>query len=327
MTLSTPAEHPFAQFVRILGKGKRGARSLTREEAREALGMILDGRVEDAQLGAFLMLLRHKEESSEELAGFTEAVRERLQVPSLRVDLDWPSYAGKKRHQPWYLLAAKCLAGHGVRILMHGGGAHTAGRLYSEQLLAALEIPLCHDWLQVEQALERGHLAFIPLGAWMPVLQRMIDLRNTLGLRSPIHSLVRLLNPLNADCILQSIFHPGYQETHREASRLLGDRAIVIKGEGGEIEVNPDVVAHLYGCDQGEAWDEEWPALSTHRHMKPEQLDPGFLRAVWDGREGDAYGHLAVLSSMALALRALGKNREEAFKEAAHYWATRNESI
>lgn len=231
MTLSTPAEHPFAQFVRILGKGKRGARSLTREEAREALGMILDGRVEDAQLGAFLMLLRHKEESSEELAGFTEAVRERLQVPSLRVDLDWPSYAGKKRHLPWYLLAAKCLAGHGVRILMHGGGAHTAGRLYSEQLLAALEIPLCHDWLQVEQALERGHLAFIPLGAWMPVLQRMIDLRNTLGLRSPIHSLVRLLNPLNADCILQSIFHPGYQETHREASRLLGDRAIVIKGE------------------------------------------------------------------------------------------------
>lgn len=101
MTLSTPAEHPFAQFVRILGKGKRGARSLTREEAREALGMILDGRVEDTQLGAFLMLLRHKEESSEELAGFTEAVRERLQVPSLRVDLDWPSYAGKKRHLPW----------------------------------------------------------------------------------------------------------------------------------------------------------------------------------------------------------------------------------
>lgn len=100
MTLSTPAEHPFAQFVRILGKGKRGARSLTREEAREALGMILDGRVEDTQLGAFLMLLRHKEESSEELAGFTEAVRERLQVPSLRVDLDWPSYAGKKRHLP-----------------------------------------------------------------------------------------------------------------------------------------------------------------------------------------------------------------------------------
>ena len=109
MILETPAEHPFAVYVRILGKGKRGARDLTREEAREAMGMLLDGKVEEAQLGAFLMLLRHKEESAEELAGFTEAIRQRLPTPSVAVDLDWPSYAGKKRHLPWYLLAAKAL--------------------------------------------------------------------------------------------------------------------------------------------------------------------------------------------------------------------------
>ena len=111
------------ESIRILGKGKRGARSLTREEAREAMGMLLDEKVEESQLGAFLMLLRHKEESPEELAGFTQAVRERLDAPALNVDVDWPTYAGKKRHLPWFLLAAKCLAQHGVRILMHGGGA------------------------------------------------------------------------------------------------------------------------------------------------------------------------------------------------------------
>ena len=65
LTLATPEEHPFAPFVRILGKGKRGARNLTRAEAREAMGMLLDEKVEDTQLGAFLMLLRHKEESPE----------------------------------------------------------------------------------------------------------------------------------------------------------------------------------------------------------------------------------------------------------------------
>gem|GEM_PF-4474068 len=97
LVTETPAEHPFAQFVRILGKGKRGARNMTREEAREAMGMVLDEKVEDTQLGAFLMLLRHKEESPEELAGFTEAVRERLTAPPLAVDIDWPTYAGKKR--------------------------------------------------------------------------------------------------------------------------------------------------------------------------------------------------------------------------------------
>ncbi len=326
MILETPAEHPFATFVRILGKGKRGARNLTREEAREAMGMLLDGQTEDTQLGAFLMLLRHKEESAEEMAGFTEAVRARLHVPALSVDLDWPTYAGKKRHLPWFLLAAKALASSGLRILMHGGGAHTAGRVYSEQLLETLDIALCRDWSQVGEALDSRGLAFIPLGDWMPQLQRMIDLRNTLGLRSPIHSLARILNPLGATCGLQSIFHPGYQAVHREASQLLGDTAIVIKGEGGEIEVNPDANSQLHGTAEGENWDESWPALSPMRHVKPERLEPSHLLAVWNGEAEDAYGELAVISTMALALRGLGASREAAFEDAKRRWATRHTS-
>ena len=323
----TPAEHPFAQFVRILGKGKRGARSLTREEAQEAMGMLLDEKVEDTQLGAFLMLLRHKEESPEELAGFTLALRERLKAPAIRVDLDWPTYAGKKRHLPWYLLAAKCLAQNGIRILLHGGGAHTAGRLYTEQLLEQLQIPLCGNWASVEQALDQGNLAFMPLGAWAPQLQRMIDLRNTLGLRSPIHSLARILNPLGARCGLQSIFHPGYQGVHRDASGLLGDNVIVIKGDGGEIEINPDSPSHLYGSTGGVSWDEEWPALSAQRHVKPASLDPQHLNAVWRGEVVDSYPQLALIATMALALRGLGTPREQAFELAQQYWDARDPSI
>jgi anthranilate phosphoribosyltransferase len=270
------------------------------------------------------MLLRHKEESAEEMAGFAEAVRERLQAPSIAVDLDWPSYAGKKRHLPWFLLAAKALANSGVRILLHGGGAHTAGRLYSEQVIGLLQIPLCRNWSEVEHALQAQHLAFIPLGDWMPQLQRMIDLRNILGLRSPIHSLTRILNPLSARCGLQSIFHPGYQAVHREASQLLGDTALVIKGEGGEVEINPDATSHLYGTANGENWDEDWPPLSAQRHVKPESLQPQHLQAFWRGEVEDAYGRLAVLSSMAVALRGLGIPREEAFKQAQQRWDARN---
>lgn len=323
LTLETPAEHPFAQFVRILGKGKRGARGLTREEAREAMGMLLDGKVEQTQLGAFLMLLRHKEESPEELAGFTEAVRQRVQAPPIAVDLDWPSYAGKKRHLPWFLLAAKCLAKNGVRILLHGGGAHTAGRLYTEQVLEQVQIPLCRDWASVASALDEHCIAFIPLQDWAPRLQHMIDLRNTLGLRSPIHSLARVLNPLGARCGLQSIFHPGYQAVHREASRLLGDTAIVVKGDGGEIEINPDATSHLYGTAHGQDWDEEWPQLSAQRHVKPASLDLQHLLAVWRGEARNSYGELALVSSMALALRGLGQTREDAFTQAQHWWDQR----
>lgn len=327
LVTETPAEHPFAPFVRILGKGKRGARNMTRAEAREAMGMVLDEKVEDTQLGAFLMLLRHKEESPDELAGFTEAVRERLHAPALAVDIDWPTYAGKKRHLPWYLLAAKCLAQNGVRVLMHGGGAHTAGRLYSEQLLGLLGIPLCRNWQTVGQALEQQNIAFFPLGDWAPQLQRMIDLRNTLGLRSPIHSLARILNPLGARCGLQSIFHPGYQGVHRDASSLLGDHAIVIKGDGGEVEINPDTLSHLYGTTNGQPWDEEWPALSERRHVKPAILDPQQLVSIWKGEIEDSYPQLALIATMALALRGLGMPRAEAFAQAEEYWANRNKSI
>src|SRR3546814_366829 len=208
------------------------------------------------------MLQRHKEESRGELAGFTPAERGRVQPPTSPVDIDWPTYAGKKRHLPWYLLAAKCLAQNGIRILMHGGGAHTAGRMYTEQQLDLLGIARCEDWTAAAAALNSTNLAFMPLGAWMPGLQRMIDQRNILGLRSPIHSLARILNPLGARCGLQSIFHPGYQANHREASRLLGDCALVTKGEGGAIEINPAATSHLYATANGENWEEDRTALS-----------------------------------------------------------------
>ena len=54
--------HPFARFVNILGRGKSFSRALTIEEARESMGMILDGQALPEQIGAYLMLLRFKEE-------------------------------------------------------------------------------------------------------------------------------------------------------------------------------------------------------------------------------------------------------------------------
>ena len=206
---------------------------------------------------------------------------------------------------------------------MHGAGAHTAGRLYSEALLASLDIPCCQDWRQVEQSLMQRNLAFMPLHCWMPELQKMIDLRNILGLRSPVHSLARILNPLRATCGLQSIFHPGYQAVHRDASALLGDRVIVIKGEGGEIEINPDSPCRLLGTGAEGNWEEDWPAQSVLRHVKPAQLQPDWLLAVWLGHAVDDYGAQAITGTIALALRGLGTPRETAIEKARQIWADR----
>ena len=87
-----PPEHPFAQYIRILGKGKNGSRSLTREEAFQSMKLILAGEVEPMQLGAFLIVLRVKEEVPEEMAGFIDAYNEHMAFPQdLGVQLDWSS--------------------------------------------------------------------------------------------------------------------------------------------------------------------------------------------------------------------------------------------
>jgi anthranilate phosphoribosyltransferase len=64
--------------------------------------------------------------------------------------------------------------------------------------------------------------------------------------------------------------------------------------------------------------------MSPLRLVKPAQLDPQQLLAVWRGTAEDAYGELAVVATMALALRGLERSREDAFAEARQYWAQRN---
>ena len=237
-----PSPHPFARFIQILGRGKSLSRALTMAEAQEAMSMILAGDVLPEQLGAFLMLLRVKEESPEEIAGFVLAAREAMALPSAlpKVDLDWSSYAGKRRQLPWFLLAVLLLARNGLRVFMHGAEGHTAGRVYTSEVLARLGIPVAGSFEEAVVHLGQRNFAYLTLDRVSPQLARLIELRPILGLRSPVHTLSRMLNPFAAPAMLQAVFHPGYMEIHQKAAALLGQpHMAVFRGEGGEIERRP----------------------------------------------------------------------------------------
>ncbi len=326
--IAKPNEHAFAPFVRILGKGKTGSRSLKRDEARAAMRMILQGDVKEVQLGAFLMLLRVKEESADELMGFVEAARDVIAAPTdIDVHLDWPSYAGKRKHLPWFLLSALALADNGLRVFMHGASGHTQGRVYTENILNALGIESTTNWPDVSAALDQTHFAFMPLRDLCPPLQAMIDLRNDLGLRSPVHTLVRLLNPLRAPHSLQSIFHPAYALHHQNAAAGLGQpHASVFKGEGGEIERKPEALCKVYSVHDGILSEEIWPKLIDGRQERPDNLDIEHLRNVWRGETNDEYGELAIIGTLAIALRLLhqAENCDDAMQLAKDYWEDRN---
>lgn len=319
-------EHPFAPYVRILGKGKRGSRSFTRQEAYEAMTMILNGEVEDLQLGAFLMLLRVKEETADELAGFVQAVKDLSHAPDIKVDLDWSSYAGKRRHLPWYVPALLLLAQAGHRIFIHGASGHTTNRIYTEPLFKALNLPIANSWEDCSKELDTHNLVYMPLRVFSPRLEQIIDMRNTLGLRSPVHSLARLINPLNAPAVLQGIFHPPYAGLHQEAGQILGyEHLAVIKGEGGEIERNPDNALKAFHSNANTTWEEEWPALFPRRHVKPDALTVEHLRAVWSGVAEDEYATGAIISTCALGLRMIQNcSIKNAMSQAEALWQERN---
>lgn len=321
-------EHPFAQYVRILGKGKTGSRSLSYDEAYQAFRMILNGEALDLQIGAFLMLLRVKEESVDELTGFVQATKDSLNLPKLscEVDLDWSSYAGKRKHYPWFLLAALTLAQHGYKIVMHGVAGHTVNRLYTKDAVQALGFQSCESLEQVDAHLQAQNFAFIPLDLLSPKLAEMIQFRQMLGLRSPVHTLSRLINPFDAKATLQAIFHPAYRASHQQAAFQLGYKnSAVIKGEGGEFERNPDAKTLICGIKDGDCFELELPKINPDRSQAEEAFDLNVYKAVWLGDATHDYGEQAIIETLAIALLTMKieSTYTTAQKKAKTLWQTR----
>ena len=323
-------EHPFAQYVRILGKGKRGSRGLTQDEAYDSMRMVLNNEIEECQLGAFLMLLRVKEETPEEVAGFVKACKETFEVPAdaVKVDLDWSSYAGKRRHLPWYLLSALLLAESGVKVFMHGAEGHTAGRIYTRDTLRALNLPVASSFQEASEQIKQNNFAYLPLEYMSPIMHKIIQMRPLLGLRSPVHTVARMFNPFNAPYEIQGIFHPPYSDTHQKAALLLEQPHLsVLKGEGGEIERNPDNAVLVKSVHDGELSEEEWPAMfSGPRHLKDEEMDIQRMVAIWNGTDDDEYAIASITGTVAIALRLMGKadSIADAEAQAKAMWEKRN---
>ena len=328
--------HPFAKFIAILGRGKTKQRALTLEEARQSMGMLLRGEALPEQIGAFLMLLRLKEETSEEIAGFALAVKDLIKIPAdiapatLKVDVDWSSYAGKKRQLPWYILSTLLLARNGHKVFMHGTEGHTPGRVYTRECLAKLGIPVSLDYHQVAQNLAISNFAYMPLEAISQPLKDMIELKPILGLRSPVHSFARMINPLGAPVEMIGIFHRGFMDIHAGAGVAMGQPHLsVFRGEGGEVERRPGKTCEVWSLDKGKISEQRWPAiLDEPRQPVDEAMNIGDLAAMWRGEICSDYARAAIIGTLAIALKTMGlaKTISAAQTDARAMWEARDKS-
>ncbi|MBT4934930.1 MAG: glycosyl transferase family protein [Rhodospirillaceae bacterium] len=325
-------EHPFAQYVRIIGKGPNLSRPLSGDEMYQAATMIMRGEIEPLQLGAFLCILRMRTEVPEEGAGFVRAVRDTLELPQdiPEVDLDWSSYSGKKRQLPWFLLAAQLLAQSGVRIFMQGTEGHTPDRVYSREALQSLGIPIAGSLSEAAEHIRKTNFGFLPLAQLSPKLQEIIDLKPVLGLRSPVNTFGRMVNPFNAAHEIQTVFHPNYRDVHRDTANLLGQKHMaVFKGEGGEVERRPQKPVEVQSLHNGVLSEEEWPALLPEDSIKiDEDMNLERLKTIWSGEEQDTYATAAVTGTAAIVLRLLGRadSPADATTLAEKMWTERNTS-
>nr|WP_277392918.1 glycosyl transferase family protein [Vibrio maerlii] len=232
------------ECIRTVGRGERGRKPLTFEQAYKVMDEYLDGQVGDDQMAMLLMLIRVQNETNAEIAGFVKAFQSR--VPNLGADIDWPCYAGKRAAagKPWHALAAKILADQGYKVLLHGYNDKPAGREHIEAYLEQLGIPLANDPQHAKTLLESDSIAYLPLANFAPMAETMIGWKSRYGLRTPINTVVRALNPGGGKVGLRGSFHPGFQQLHAEVENVIGEvshSVISFKGQSGESEYNPKV--------------------------------------------------------------------------------------
>lgn len=289
-----------ATHVRTLGRGPGRSRSLTQDEAQDAMAMMLAGAEPEA-VGALLMLLRMKGETPEEIAGFAAAAQATLPARAAP-DLDWPSYAsGRTRGLPWFLLSARLVAQAGYSVLLHGyNGPDPSVR----QGIDELSIPTA----PLDGTGPAPALAYLPLEQISEPLFGLLSLRPKLGLRSCVNTVCRMLNPGRATASVAGVFHPSYRQLQTDAAQLLGWRGLsVIKGGGGEFERMPTKDITVQGLRRGAPWIGPAPALMDGaRRLGDGGTDMTLLSRLWTGDHSDPFAEAIVIGTAALALETLG---------------------
>jgi anthranilate phosphoribosyltransferase len=323
MIITNTEQNEFTQFVRILARGRNASRNLSQDEAKQAMSLLLSGKALPEQLGAFFMLMRVKEETPEELAGFAQACTPLWQ--DLKADIIWPSYAGKRRQPLWYLLSIQLLRDAGYSILIHGSHSHTADRQFSADLCEDFNINIADNLDSASNLLAQDSVSYLPCNVLHPEFQSWLMTKQTLGLRSPMNTLFRLIAP-EGSCGVQSVFHPNYGKVHQDACNIIGKEALIMKGEGGEFEINPERTTQCIFTHRNE--NEKVTGIQSHFDNKQSLPNKQALLDFWRD-ESDEYGLHATLRTTAVVLMLKDRSLEfdDALLKATQLWQQRNKQL
>ncbi len=230
-------ERPFTVLLEKLARRQ----DLAREEAAQALELVAEGVVGENEIAAFLIALRTKGETAEEIAGLVEAMRRKaVAVPvkggATLVDVVGTGGDGLGTFNI-STTAALVVAGAGVKVAKHGNRG-ASSRCGSADVLEALGVDLTLEPEEIAECIERVGMGFMLAPRHHPAAGRVAGVRRSLGVRTVFNFLGPLTNPAGAQRFLLGVSVPQYLPVIAEALARLGcERALVVSGDGGMDEL------------------------------------------------------------------------------------------
>src|SRR4051812_45977169 len=226
--------------------------TLTVDEARAAMGAVMDGEATQAQLAALLVALRMRGETVDELAGFASAMRDRV----VRVDapdgtIDTCGTGGDSSGTfNISTAAALVVAAAGVPVAKHGNRAMTS-KSGSADVLEALGVRTDHDAVSAGAALRTLGFAFLFAPQSHPAMKHAGPTRREIGVRTAFNLVGPLTNPAGTRRQLLGVGDGAVAARMAEVVRRLGtDRTFVIHGDGvDELPLDGSGVAYIVAAD------------------------------------------------------------------------------
>jgi anthranilate phosphoribosyltransferase len=215
---------------------------LSREEARAVMGEIMSGSATPAQIGGFLIALRLKGETADEIAGCAEAMRAHvLSVRPKRDDLVDTAGTGGDGAGTFNISTAAALvaAAAGAGVAKHGNRAVSSSS-GSADVLEALGFDLEQPAERIERSIDELGFGFLFAPSHHPAMRHAAPVRRELAARTVFNVLGPLTNPAGARAQVVGVYAPELVPTIAEVLAQLGSRrAFVVHGAGGVDELSP----------------------------------------------------------------------------------------
>ena len=215
---------------------------LDRARARDVMGVIMRGEATPAQIGGFLVALRAKGETPDEIAGCAEAMREHvLPVRPTRDDVVDVVGTGGDGGRTFNISTAAAIvaAAAGGAVAKHGNRAVSSAS-GSADVLEALGFRLEQPPERIAESIDRLGFGFMFAPAHHPAMRHAAPVRRELGTRTIFNLLGPLTNPAGARAGIFGVFSPALVRTFAEALAQLGSaRAFVVHGAHGIDELSP----------------------------------------------------------------------------------------